>query len=135
MLGQGNRVMRGRVILGVGTVSYKEEFTKASVEILNKATAELNALERRLTDSIEEPGKPVQELTPILERLSEVALLCEKTISFFSTESTFPLAINRAVCRVQRAIAGCLSAMALLRVIPSLATRAPAKGPRTPEPS
>ena len=56
-------------------MSYKEEFTKASVEILNKATAELNGLERRLTDSVEQPGRPVQELTPILQRLAEAALL------------------------------------------------------------
>jgi hypothetical protein len=116
-------------------VSYKEEFTKASVEILNKATAELNGLERRITDSVEEPGRPVQELTPILQRLAEAALLCEKTITFYSNESAFPLAINRAVCRVQRAIAGCLTALSLLRVIPSLAARTNPKGPRPSEPS
>jgi hypothetical protein len=116
-------------------VSYKEEFTKASVEILNKATAELNGLERRITDSVEEPGRPVQELTPILQRLAEAALLCEKTITFYSNEPAFPLAINRAVCRVQRAIAGCLTALSLLRVIPSLAARTNPKGPRPFEPS
>jgi hypothetical protein len=105
------------------------------VEILNKATAELNGLEKRLTDSVEEPGRPVQELTPILQRLAEAALLCEKTIAFYSREPTFPLAINRAVCRVQRAIAACLNALSLLRVIPSLAMRTNAKGSGAPEPS
>jgi hypothetical protein len=121
-------------ILGV-EVSYKEEFTKASVEILNKATAELNGLERRITDSVEEPGRPVQELTPILQRLAEAALLCEKTITFYSNEPAFPLVINRAVCRVQRAVADCLTALSLLRVIPSLAARTNPKGPRPSEPS
>lgn len=116
-------------------MSYEEEFTKASVEILNKVMAELNGLERRITDSVEEPGRPVQELTPILQRLAEAALLCEKTITFYSNEPAFPLVINRAVCRVQRAVAGCLNALALLRVIPSLAMRANAKGPGAPEPS
>jgi hypothetical protein len=116
-------------------VSYKEEFTKASVAILNKTTAELNGLERRLTDSVEEPGRPVQELTPILERLAEAALLCEKTITFYSNEPSFPLVINRALCRVQRAIAGGLNTLSLLRVIPSLALRSNAKGPGASEPS
>ena len=103
-------------------MSYKEEFTKASVEILNKAAAELNGLEKRLTDSVEQPGRPVQELTPIFQRLAEAALLCEKTIAFYSHEPAFPPVINRAVCRVQRAI-------------PSLAVRGNAKGPGAPEPS
>jgi hypothetical protein len=116
-------------------VSYKEEFTKASVEILNKVTAELNGLERRITSAVEEPGRPVQELTPILQRLAETALLCEKTIAFYSNEPEFPLAINRAVCRAQRAIAECLNALSLLRVIPSLAARTSSKDPRPSEPS
>ena len=46
-----------------------------------------------------------------------------------------PLVINRAVCRVQRAIAACLNALALLRVIPSLALGGNSKGPGAPEPS
>jgi len=134
-LGQGIPRAADRVILGEWEVSYKEEFTKASVEILNKATAELNGLERRLTDSVEQAGRPVQELTPILQRLAEAALLCEKTITFYSHEPVFPLVINRAVCRVQRAIAACLNALALLRVIPSLALGGNTKGPGAPEPS
>jgi hypothetical protein len=120
---------------GLKDVSYNEEFTKASIEILNKATAELNGLEKRLTDSVEQPGRPVQELTPILERLAEAALLCEKTITFYSNESAFPIAINRAVCRVQRAIAGCLNALSFLRVIPALAARTNSKRPGASEPS
>ena len=116
-------------------MSYKEEFTKASVQILNKLTAELNGLEKRLTDSVEQHGRPVQDLAPVLERLAEAALLCEKTITFYGNEPSFPLVINRAVCRVQRAIAGCLNALTFLRVIPSLALRSNAKRPGAPEPS
>ena len=116
-------------------MAYKEEFTKASVEILNKTTAELKGLEKRLSDSIEEPGRPVQALTPILQRLAEAALLCEKTITFYSDEPAFPLAINRAVCRAQRAIAECLNTLSLLRVIPSLAARTNARRPGASGPS
>src|SRR5262245_18811938 len=97
-------------------VSYKEEFTKASVELLNKTSNELNGLEKRIADSMQEAGRPVLELTPVLTRLSEAALECEKVILFYSHENAFPIAVNRAVCRVQRAIGACLTALALLRV-------------------
>ena len=116
-------------------MAYKEEFTKASIEILNKATNEINGLERRITASAEEPGRPVQELTPVLKTLAEAALECETVLSFYSDESSFPLPVNRAVCRVQRAIGDCLNAVALLRVIPGLAIGAKSKGPGAPGPS
>ena len=116
-------------------VSYKEEFTKASVEILNKTWNDLNALERRIADSMEEPGRPVMELTPVLNRLSEAALECEKVLLFYGHENVFPIAVNRAVCRVQRAIGVCLSTLALLRVIPALAAGKNPRKPGAAEPS
>ena len=109
-------------------MSYKAEFTKASVEILNRATIELNGLEKSISGWIEEPGQPVQELSPVLNRLAVAALECEKVITFYSDEASFPLPVNRAVCRVQRAIAECLNALALLRVIPALARGTVPKG-------